>query len=213
MKRVFDMLVSAIGLLATWPLILVGAAAVKLTSRGPAFYRARRAGLHGQQFQMLKIRTMHLGSEGHGPKITAERDQRIHEVGRILRKFKIDELPQLWNVLRGDMSIVGPRPEDWDIVQTYYTDEQRRTLTVRPGIFSTVEVRWYPDLTYHDPPPHGIAIEEHYLKRHLPAQLEESLRYLERQNLLLDIKVIFQVLVCVLVYSWLSPRKNPLPQR
>ena len=96
-------------------------------------------------------------------KITADSDQRIHWAGRY-SQFKIDELPQLWNVLRGEMSIVGPRPEDWEIVQQFYTDEQRQTLAVRPGIFSTAEVRWYPDLTYHDPPPPGVSIEEHYLK-------------------------------------------------
>ena len=211
MKRLFDSVIAAGVLLVTWPLILLGALAVKLTSPGPAFYRARRAGLGGKPFVMFKIRTMRLDADTSGPKITADQDQRVHPVGRLLRRFKIDELPQFWNVLRGDMSIVGPRPEDWDIVEKYYSAEQRRTLAVRPGIFSPVEVLWYPDLTYHDPPPPGISIEEHYLRRHLPAQLEESLRYVERRNFVSDVRVIFQVLFCVAVHSWLPPKKRPLP--
>ena|SRR5579859_7502738 len=107
------------------------------------------------------------------------------------------------------MSIVGPRPEDWDLVQQHYTPQQRRTLEVRPGIASPADVRWYPDLTYHDPPPPNVSIQQHYLTRHLPVQLAESLRYVERQSLLLDLKVICQLMYCVLVRSWLPPTKQP----
>ena len=96
------------------------------------------------------------------------------------------------------------------IVLASTAETQRRTLEVRPGIFSPVEVRWYPDLTYHDPPPPGVPMEEHYLRRHMPAQLEEALRYVQRRSLLLDLKVIFQVIFSLLVYSWLPPKKRPL---
>ena len=135
-KRLLDIVIAGCALVLTSPLILVGALLVKLTSPGPAFYRARRAGLGGRPFDMFKLRTMRTGTDTPNRKITADRDERVIPVGRWLRRFKIDELPQLWNVLRGDMSIVGPRPEDWDIVRQHYSDRERRTLEVRPGIAS-----------------------------------------------------------------------------
>lgn len=209
-KRLFDVVVAICALLAVLPLILIGALAVKLTSPGAAFYRAKRAGLDGRPFYMLKLRTMFVDTDTPDRKITAARDDRITPVGRLLRKFKIDELPQLWNVLRGDMSIVGPRPEDWDIVERYYTPEQWLILGTRPGIACPVDVRWYPDLTYHDPPPAGVSIQEWYLTRHLPAQVAEGLYYVERQSFLLDLEVIWQTIFCVLVHSWLPPKRQPL---
>jgi lipopolysaccharide/colanic/teichoic acid biosynthesis glycosyltransferase len=209
-KHLFDIVCASGALLVTWPLILIGALAVKFTSPGPAFYRAKRAGLGGKPFDMLKLRTMRVDTDTPDRRVTAERDDRITPVGALLRKFKIDELPQFWNVLRGDMSIVGPRPEDWDIVQQYYTPEQRRTLEVRPGIAALADVRWYPDLTYHDPPPAGISIQEWYLRRHLPAQVAEGLRYVKQQSMLLDLRVLAQMIFCVLVYPWLPPKKQPL---
>jgi lipopolysaccharide/colanic/teichoic acid biosynthesis glycosyltransferase len=210
-KRLFDIIVASGTLLVVLPLILIGALAVKLTSPGPAFYRAKRAGLGGQSFEMYKLRTMHNGKDSHDRKITAVQDDRITSVGKFLRKTKIDELPQLWNILRGEMSVVGPRPEEWDIVERYYTPEQRQILETRPGIACPVDVRWYPDLTYHDPPPPGISIQEWYLGRHLPAQVAEGVHYVEQQSLLLDLEVIGRMIICVAVYSWLLPKKQPLP--
>jgi lipopolysaccharide/colanic/teichoic acid biosynthesis glycosyltransferase len=175
-KRLFDLVVAGCALLITWPLILIGALFVKFTSLGPAFYRAKRAGLGGQPFEMLKLRTMHIGTDSPDRRITSERDDRIAPVGAWLRKFKIDELLQVWNVVRGEMSFVGPRPEDWEIVERHYTLKQRRTLEVRPGIAVLVDVCWYPDLTHLDPPPEGVPIQEWYLKRHFPVQVAESLR-------------------------------------
>lgn len=210
-KHLFDVVISICILFVVCPLIVICALAVKLTSPGPAFYRAKRAGLGGKPFYMYKLRTMHIKTDTPDRKITAAHDNRITPVGGLLRKFKIDELPQFWNVLCGDMSIVGPRPEDWDIAQRYYTPDQWHTLEVRPGIASPADVRWYPDLTYHDPPPPGIAIQDWYLKRHMPLQLAEGLRYVEEQSLLLDLKVIAQTIFCILVRSWLlPPKKQPL---
>jgi len=210
-KRAFDIAFSACVLLATFPLILLGALGVKFSSPGPTFYRAKRAGVGGRPFTMYKLRTMRVGADAPSPRITAPRDGRVTPIGSVLRKFRIDELPQFWNVLRGDMSIVGPRPEDWEIVRDHYTPEQRRTLEVRPGVVSTADVRWYPDLSYHDPPPAGTSVEQHYVERHLPVQLAEGLRYVERQNLFLDLKVIGQAVFCVVVRSWLPPKKRPVP--
>ena len=209
MKRLFDVIFASAVLLIAWPFIFIGAVAVKLTSPGPIFYRAQRAGLHGQSFYMLKLRTMRIGSDAANRKITDEQDDRITPAGRWLRKFEIDELPQFWNVLRGDMSIVGPRPEDWDIVEKYYTPDQRRTLNVRPGVVSPFDVYWYPDITYHDPPPAGVALQDWYVRRHMLIQLADAQRYIDHANLLLDLKVIFQTVYCILIRSWRPPKKHP----
>ncbi len=212
-KRLCDVIVAGIGLALTWPLILAGAIAVKLTSPGPAFYRARRAGQYGVPFTMYKLRTMRVGLDTVDRRVTEANDDRITPVGRWLRRLRIDELPQLWNVLRGDMSVIGPRPEDWDIVERHYTDAMRRTLSVRPGLAALSDVYWYPDFAYHDPPPAGVPLQEHYLRRHLPARLAVDLEYIERQSLLLDLWIIIRVIFCILVYSWLPPPRRPMPSK
>jgi lipopolysaccharide/colanic/teichoic acid biosynthesis glycosyltransferase len=209
-KRAFDVVFAACALLITWPLIVAGAATVRLTSRGPAFYRAKRAGLNGQLFDMIKLRTMSVGCDPADRRITKQSDERITPVGELLRKFSIDELPQFWNVLRGDMSVVGPRPEDWDIVQRCYTPEQRRVLSVRPGVVSPADVRWYPDLTYHDPPPANVPLQEYYIRQHLPAKLAEELRYVARHGLLLDVRVICQTVLCIVSRPWVTPKRQPV---
>jgi lipopolysaccharide/colanic/teichoic acid biosynthesis glycosyltransferase len=209
--RALDICLAGLGLLLTWPLILLGAVAVKLTSPGPALYRARRAGVHGHSFDMLKLRTMRVGGDAPDRRITAVRDPRVTPVGRVLRRLKVDELPQLWNVLRGDMSVVGPRPEACDIVARHYTPEQRRVLAARPGIASPVDIDWYPDLTYHDPPPPGVPIQEHYLRRHMPLQVAEALRYLERRTVLTDLAVIARAAACILLRAWRLPPRRSLP--
>jgi len=209
-KRLIDIIVASCVLLITCPLILISALLIKITSPGAALYKSKRAGKDGRLFYMMKLRTMRTDMGLAGRKITDADDDRVTPSGKWLRKLKIDELPQFWNVIRGEMSIVGPRPEDYDLVQQYYTPEQRRSLQVRPGIASPVEVRWYPDMTYHDPPPEGVPTQEHYLSRHLPAQVSEALRYVERQSILLDLKVIAQVLYCILIYSWRPPKKKPV---
>jgi lipopolysaccharide/colanic/teichoic acid biosynthesis glycosyltransferase len=159
---------------------------------------------------MLKLRTMRVGSDSVNRRITEDNDDRITPVGHMLRKFSIDELPQFWNVLRGDMSIVGPRPEDWDLVQNHYTTTQRQVLRVRPGVVSPADVYWYPDQTYHDPPPPGVALQEHYIQRHLPAKLAKEAEYIENQSLLVDTTVVVQTIFCILVHSWAPPRRRSL---
>jgi lipopolysaccharide/colanic/teichoic acid biosynthesis glycosyltransferase len=207
-KRAFDVVFSACALLVTSPLILVGAVAVKLTSSGPAFYRAKRAGLGGRAFCMFKLRTMFVGTDTPDRRITADNDERVTPVGKPLRRFHLDELPQLWNVLRGDMSVVGPRPEDWDIVQNCYTPEQRQVLGVAPGVVSPADVRWYPTLTYHDPPGPGVPLQQHYLQRHLPMKLVEETLYVKHHNMLVDLKVIGRTIACILIRSWLPPKRD-----
>jgi lipopolysaccharide/colanic/teichoic acid biosynthesis glycosyltransferase len=211
-KRVFDVVIASSVLVVASPVLLLSALAVKLTSPGPVFYRARRAGRAGEPFAMLKFRTMRINTDFGDRKITDARDDRITPVGAFLRTSKIDELPQLWNVVRGDMSIVGPRPEDWDLVQQNYTPVLRRALDTRPGIACTAEIRWYPDLTYHDPPPPGVPLQEHYVARHLPAQAAEGVRYVQRQSLWFDLSIMVRTAWCILVHSWRPPPRQPLTE-
>lgn len=130
-KRAFDVVVASCGLVALSPLIVLVWCAVRLTSRGPAIYRGVRVGLHGRPFEILKFRSMYIDSSSQ--LTTALGDPRITPIGRFLRRHKLDELPQLVNVIRGDMSLVGPRPEFQQWVDLY-APEEMRILTVRPGI-------------------------------------------------------------------------------
>jgi lipopolysaccharide/colanic/teichoic acid biosynthesis glycosyltransferase len=132
-KRIFDTVGALIGLFVTSPVLLLCALAVRLDSRGPVFFRQRRVGQYGRTFQIFKFRTMIHGTDKHGSKLTAFGDARITRVGKILRRTKLDEIPQLINVVRGEMSLVGPRPEVPDYTEKY-TPKERRVLEVRPGI-------------------------------------------------------------------------------
>src|SRR6266446_6003127 len=134
-KRLFDICVAAAALIVGAPLLGLAALGIRLASRGPILYRATRIGLRGRRFTMYKLRTMHV-ARAAGPLITGTDDPRVFAWGRLLRHTKIDELPQLWNVLRGDMAIVGPRPEDPAIVERYYSAADFGTLNVRPGLAS-----------------------------------------------------------------------------
>ena len=140
-KRLFDVFVSGIGMLLLSPLLLVIAALISLTSRGPVIYFQERVGRDGRTFWIAKFRSMRDNSEQFGPPITSRGDERITGIGRMLRFLKIDELPQLWNVLKGEMSLVGPRPE----IPRYarrYNARQRKILTVRPGITDLASIKY-----------------------------------------------------------------------
>jgi lipopolysaccharide/colanic/teichoic acid biosynthesis glycosyltransferase len=140
MRRCFDVAVAAVALALTSPVLLAAIVAIRLESRGPAIYRQRRVGLHGEEFDLLKLRTMVDGAESIGAGLAVNvGDARITRVGRLLRRTSLDELPNLVNVLRGEMSIVGPRPTvPWQVEQ--YTGRQRRRLSVRPGITGWAQV-------------------------------------------------------------------------
>jgi lipopolysaccharide/colanic/teichoic acid biosynthesis glycosyltransferase len=140
-RRVVDLTLAAFLLAAASPAMIVISIWIWTTSRGPVLHRARRVGRNGQHFTLYKFRSMQVGAEAQGPGVTALRDPRITSLGKVLRKTKLDELPQLWNVLRGDMSIVGPRPEDPRYV-AIYTDAQRQILRWRPGITSPASVTY-----------------------------------------------------------------------
>ena len=139
-SRIRDIVGAALGLVVTSPALALGAIAIKLEDRGPVLYRQRRVGLDGDEFELLKLRTMVVGAERQGAGYAVNRDDpRITRVGRILRRLSIDELPQLWNVVRGDMSLIGPRPTlRYQVEQ--YTPRQRRRLEVKPGITGWAQI-------------------------------------------------------------------------
>src|SRR3954470_5669291 len=140
-KRLFDVCCATIALVLASPVLAIAAIGIKLSDPGPVFFRARRVGYLGREFTMLKLRTMR--NQESGARITGARDSRIYPFGNFLRRTKIDELPQLYNILRGDMAIVGPRPEDPDIVRQHYSSEDLETLGVRPGLASPGSIYQY----------------------------------------------------------------------
>lgn len=199
-KRLLDVIVSLGLLLLTLPLFPLVAIAIKFTSPGSVFYRASRAGQAGREFKLLKFRSMTVGTPG-GP-ITATGDARITPIGRIIRKLKIDEFPQLLNVLRGEMSIVGPRPEDYNIVRECYSRDQLRVLSAPAGLTGPLQVRVFPDIADEVPP--GEDANTYYRTTQLPARIAEDLEYVDNMSLLLDLKVIAQTGYCILIKSWRS---------
>jgi lipopolysaccharide/colanic/teichoic acid biosynthesis glycosyltransferase len=193
MKRAFDLGVAAVGLVLTSPVILAAALAVKLSSPGPAFYRGPRVGRHGGQFEIHKLRTMLIGAERTGPAVTAGDDPRVTDVGRVLRRMKIDELPQLWNVLKGDMSLVGPRPEHPDYVERY-TPDQRRLLAVRPGMTGPSALAFIDE----EEELKGGAPEQKYVDDLMPRKLELELSYVEHATFRSDLGILLKTAALVL---------------
>jgi len=187
MKRLFELLFSTLLMLALLPLFVLVALLVKLDSSGPVLYLAQRAGKQGKPFRLVKFRSMVTDASKLGPGITRHQDARITRVGKWLRKFKIDELPQFINVLKGEMAIVGPRPETPEIV-AHYTAEQRRILSMQPGITSAAS------LAYRDEESllAGEDWEAHYLQHIMPEKIRIDLQYHAQQTFWSDLKLIFQ---------------------
>ena len=191
MKRLLDVVAAGAGLIVTSPILAASAIAVKLDSPGPAIYKGKRVGKDGREFRILKMRTMRV--DPSGPGVTAGDDPRITRVGRFLRRTKIDELPQLWNVLRGDMSLVGPRPEDPKYVARY-TAEQRGVLSVRPGITGPTALAFIDEeelLRGSDP-------ETTYVERVMPRKLAVDLDYVRSRTFGGDLRILGQTAGAVL---------------
>ena len=191
-KRVFDIVCSACGLIVLSPVYLIAALAVGLTSPGGVLFRQERMGLGGKPFTIYKFRTMR--RDNAGLKITTAADARITPVGRVLRKTKLDELPQLLNVLKGDMSFVGPRPEVREYTDLY-TQEQRQVFLVRPGITGVASIRYRNenDILSSSSDPNRTYIEEV-----MPEKLRLDLSYIPRACVSRDIALIFETLAVVL---------------
>lgn len=198
-KRTLDLVLCGLAIIALGPVMLAAAILIKLSSRGPVFYQAPRAGYKGRTFHELKFRTMHVGADRHGA-FTANKDPRVFAVGTFLRLFKIDELPQIFNIIRGEMSIVGPRPEDVNIVRDCYTPEQRKVLEVAPGLTGLPQVRFFPELSIIDTG--GMNPQEHYQRVILPMRLEMDLEYVRRRSFLLDVWLILYTVYLIAVKSW-----------
>jgi len=172
-NRAADVAIAGLGLALASPLLVASALAVKLTDGGAVLFRQQRVGLDGRDFELLKLRTMVVGAEGKGAGYAVERgDPRITRAGRLLRRTSIDELPQLWNVLRGDMSIVGPRPTLRYQVDRY-TDNQRKRLAVRPGLTGWAQVHGRAELPWAE-------------------RIELDVWYVEHRSVALDLKILLR---------------------
>ena len=191
-RRVIDVVAAVGGLILLSPLFLLVGLATKLDSSGSVFYRAQRVGKDGELFRLFKFRTMVAEAEKQGPGITASGDNRITKVGRLLRRTKIDELPQLINVLSGDMSLVGPRPEDPRYV-ALYTPKQRHVLDVRPGITSAASLTY----RHEEQLLSGDDWEAVYRNQVLPDKLAIDLDYLERRTFASDLNLILKTIAAV----------------
>jgi lipopolysaccharide/colanic/teichoic acid biosynthesis glycosyltransferase len=203
MKRMFDLLIVLPSLVLLSPLFLSIAMCVKVTSPGPVFFRQRRVGWHGRIFEICKFRTMVVDAATHGPKVTAANDPRITPLGRLLRRTKLDELPQLINVLVGNMSLVGPRPQVPKFVQHYPEHVRAIVFAVRPGITDPAAIAYRHEeelLAYADDP------ERSYIDRILPHKLSLYVQYIRRQTLLTDLWIILQTFGCLV-----KPRRRPTP--
>jgi len=192
-KRIFDIILASVGLFFFLPILLGIAWVIRRGNNGPVFYRGERVGLHGKIFRIFKFRTMVVNADNIGGPSTADDDPRITHIGKYLRKYKLDELPQLINVLKGDMSIVGPRPEVKHYVDMY-TEEEKEILTVRPGITDWASI-WNSDegaVLAGSPDP-----EKTYMEKIRPEKIRLQLKYVREQSFWIDLKIIFQTLLAI----------------
>lgn len=193
LKHACDFVAALAVLILIWPLLLLIALWIKLDSRGPAFFRQVRVGRHCRLFRIWKFRTMSIGADAHR-QITVGADPRVTRAGRVLRRFKLDELPQLFNVLVGEMSLVGPRPEVVKYVEMYPPQARDKVLSVRPGITAPTALEFYDEAALlaaaSDP-------EREYVERILPAKLAAYAEYVDTATLLGDAKTLLLTVAAI----------------
>lgn len=190
-KRIFDLICSTLGLIVLSPVLIVIAIKIKLGSDGPVFFKQIRVGENNREFEILKFRTMVVDAEKLGRQITVGNDSRITKIGGFLRKYKLDELPQLINVFKGDMSLVGPRPEVPRYVKLY-NEEQRKVLEVKPGITDLASIRYRDEnelLGKAENP------DEFYINTIMPDKLALNLEYINKNNVFIDIYIIIKTII------------------
>jgi lipopolysaccharide/colanic/teichoic acid biosynthesis glycosyltransferase len=190
MKRPFDLAASIVALIVLSPFFVLIALAIKFTSPGPVFYRGERIGRDGVPFRIVKFRTMRV--DAGGPGITRADDARVTPIGRFLRRTKLDELPQLINVVRGEMSVVGPRPESPEFVRLY-TDDERRVLSVRPGVTSPASLRYRSEASLLG----GDDWHERYVSDIMRDKLREDLSYIAQRTFIGDLRLIFRTIAAL----------------
>ena len=175
------------GLAILSPLWVVIGVMIKVEDGGPVLYKARRVGLRGDIFRLFKFRTMVMNADKIGAAITAQNDPRVTKIGHFLRKTKLDELPQLFNVLKGDMSLVGPRPEVRKYVDLY-TDEQRKVLSVRPGITDYASIEYVDENTILG---QAEDADKVYVEQIMPDKIHYNMKYIEHRSVMEYFKIIF----------------------
>jgi len=193
LKRVFDIFSSLVGLILISPVFLIVPVLIRLDSKGPVFFKQWRIGKDGKQFRIYKFRTMVQDADKVGSLITAGNDQRITRIGKLLRRYEIDELPTLINVLKGDMSIVGPRPEAPKYLH-HYDRKYREILSVRPGITDLGTLSFRDEAKYLN----AQNYEDIYETEILPQKLDLYLKYICTRSFLLDVRIIFKTITLIL---------------
>ena len=191
LKRLFDLFCTVPGVIVLSPVFFIVSLIIKLTDNGPVFFKQERIGYRGKPFKMLKFRTMIVDAEKLGGQLTVGNDKRITKIGAILRRIKIDELPQLFNVLEGEMSLVGPRPEVPKYVQMY-SDKQRLVLELVPGITDPASIKFRNEseiLAMADDP------EQVYVENIMPEKIRLNLEYARDASLISDLKTVLQTIL------------------
>ena len=194
-KRAFDIAIVSLLLALTWPIFLLVAAAIRLASPGPVLFRQVRVGLDGKQFQLVKFRSMHVAADRLGPGITGQNDPRIYPLGRLLRKWKLDELPQLFNVLQGNMTMVGPRPDLPEFCATLGPD-QRLIFQLRPGVTGAATLVYRDEeliLSNHS----QSGITQYYVNTIYPDKIRLDLQYARKASLAGDLRILTQTVTAI----------------
>lgn len=190
LKRLLDIIGASVGIILLLPFFILIAILIAIDSKGPVFFKQNRVGLNMQDFELIKFRTMYISTNNSSLLTIGNRDARVTKVGYWLRKYKLDEFPQLFNVLRGQMSLVGPRPEVRKYVNLY-NDEQRYVLSVKPGITDWASVEFFNEgelLAQAEDP------ESYYIHNIIPIKINHNLKYVAKHNVTTDLKIIWRTL-------------------
>jgi lipopolysaccharide/colanic/teichoic acid biosynthesis glycosyltransferase len=191
LKRLFDFIMAALGIIVTGPLLILTSIAIKLDSTGPVLYLGERVGLHGRKFRICKFRTMCIGAEARGT-TTAADDPRVTRVGRVIREYKVDELPQLFNVLKGEMSLVGPRPEVEEHTNAY-DDEEKLILTVMPGITDYSSIHFFRlNEILGSEDPHQLFINKYRAEKNAL-----RLKYVRNRSVVEDLRILMATFLAI----------------
>jgi len=194
-KNILDFFLSSVAILLLMPVFLLIGIIIKLTSKGPVLYLGKRVGLEGKIFYQYKFRTMdHNVKGGH---FTSNLDARITTIGKFLRTFKLDEIPQFFNIIKGEMSLVGPRPEAVDVVMKNYKPSYYGVFSVRPGLTCTLQIRIFPDFT--NKIPEGKDPTKYYNEVILPERIQEDLEYIDSISFINDLSIIIKTINCIIL--------------